>query len=257
MADRMSGKCSLHATVYSQSLLGGLLPHLAFFSISRCGLAVANCLMFTQPLWTAGIASILGSAPWTCRDAALSATSMVGVALVVRPSSSALFSPAGVIAGLSFGACGGLLNVLLSTPALRTASPSLLSAWQMGATAAFAVPLVFAHRDSPLGAASCSPMLLAALVVTGWLMLVTSWTRTLGLQRATTSAVATLLYTEIVWCFIFDIVLLALRPDALQLAGGTLIIGGAVTYALAPKQPLDVRPAGYELAVPAQGVGDM
>ena len=31
-----------------QAVLGGFLPHLAFFAISRSGLAVANCLMFTM-----------------------------------------------------------------------------------------------------------------------------------------------------------------------------------------------------------------
>ena len=37
----------------AQALLGAVLPHLAFFAIPRAGLSVANCLMFTMPLWTA------------------------------------------------------------------------------------------------------------------------------------------------------------------------------------------------------------
>ena len=46
------------------------------------------------------------------------------------------------------------------------------------------------------------------------------------------STIATLLYTEIVWAFLFDVLFLAAHPDALQIFGATLIIGGAIAYAL-------------------------
>ena len=66
----------------------------------------------------------------------------------------------------------------------------------------------------------------------------TTWTRTLGLQRASSSTVATLLYTEIGWCFAADVLVLAMQPDSLQLAGAALIAGGAAVFALAPP-PVD------------------
>ena len=74
-------------------------------------------------------ASVLGSAPWGARDAALSIVSLFGVWLVARPSSTTGFSASGALAGLAFGACGGLLNVALADPKMHSASPSLLSAW--------------------------------------------------------------------------------------------------------------------------------
>ena len=114
--------------VVAQACLGGLLPHLAFFAIANSGLATANCLMFTMPLWTAGFAALLTKAAWTRRDALLSLVSMLGVVLVVQPpglpllppsAAAAPFSRAGFAAGLGFGACGGLLNVLLGTDGVR------------------------------------------------------------------------------------------------------------------------------------------
>ena len=46
-ADTATQQPALHLLA-AQAILGGLLPHLAFFAISRSGLAVANCLMFTM-----------------------------------------------------------------------------------------------------------------------------------------------------------------------------------------------------------------
>ena len=79
---------------------------------------------------------------------------------------------------------GGLLNVLLSGPDVRTASPAVLSAWQMGATALFACPSLiteagYATRSGASiraivlgGEAVCSTWLLAALGLVGLLMVV-------------------------------------------------------------------------------------
>jgi len=46
-------KAPNRTALLAQAALGGCLPHLAFFAIAHSGLAVANCLMFTMPLWTA------------------------------------------------------------------------------------------------------------------------------------------------------------------------------------------------------------
>ena len=197
-------------------------------------LALQTSLASRRPLWTAVFASALGSAPWGRRDAALSVVSLVGVWLVARPSPTAGFSLPGVLAGLAFGACGGLLNVMLGDARMRTASPSLLSAWQMGAAVVFSVPSLLQLGSAALGAAACSQMLFLGLGGVGLLMVATSWMRTTGLQSANSSAVATLLYTEIAWAFFYNVLFLASKPDASQYGGAALIIGGAIVYALAP-----------------------
>ena len=235
----------LHA-IAAQAVLGGILPHLAFASIARSGLAVANCLMFTMPLWTAAFASALGSAPWGILDAALSVSSLLGVWLVARPAPSTPFSAAGVLAGLGFGACGGLLNVALGSEQLRGASPNAVSAWQMGAAVVFGVPSLLASDGLLLGAATaCSPTLFVGMALVGVLMVATSWMRTTGLQKAASSTVATLLYTEIAWAFLFDVLCLGAHPSALQLAGTALIICGAIACALiqrvAPTPPQEAK----------------
>jgi len=61
-----------------------VMPHLAFFAIPRAGLAVANCLMFTMPLWS-GIFGALCGAQWRRRDTLASLVAMGGVVLVADP----------------------------------------------------------------------------------------------------------------------------------------------------------------------------
>jgi len=222
-----------------QALLGGVLPHLAFFAISRSGLAVANCLMFTMPLWTAAFAAAFAGAPWGPADAVLSAISLAGVLLVTRPplaifgaAADASFSWAGCASGLCFGMCGGALNVLLGGRSLADASPLALNGWQLVATTALAVPALLGRGAALFGGLTATPALLAGLGTVGLFMAATGYSRTLGLQRAADATVATLLYTEIAWCFALEVLVLGMRPAATQLIGATLIVGGAVAYAL-------------------------
>ena len=102
-----------------------------------------------------------------------------------------------------------------------------------------------ASFDAFLASAACC--LAAGLLLSGTMCL-----RTIGLQRAASSTVATLLYTEIAWSFVFDIAFNAARPDALQLVGAALIIGGAVVFAFLPQpgKPMPVH-AAYEVGITA------
>ena len=127
-----------------QALLGGMLPHFAFFAIPLIGLAVAECIMFTMPLWT-GIFTLLIDAdapPWGMRDYALALFSLIGVALVARPWAGDAAPPlVGMAAALGFAMCGGFLNVIIKATALRRTNPWLLGATQGGATSAVALIL--------------------------------------------------------------------------------------------------------------------
>ena len=50
-------------------------------------------------------------------------------------------------------------------------------------------------------------------------------------QRAESSGVATLLYTEIAWCFALELLVLKAPAEPLKLAGASLIVLGAAVYA--------------------------
>ena len=227
--------------------LGGVLPHLAFLSISRSGLAVANCLMFTMPLWTSGFSAFFAGHAFGARDVVLSSVSMLGVVLVTQPPplwestvAATPFSPTGVAAGLAFGACGGGLNVLIHAPSLRTAQPTMLTAYQMAATVALALPaLMGAGSNAPgyavLGGLHVSPALLGLLGLVGVLQTGQRLLRTVGLQRARSPTVAMVLYTEIAWAFALDVLVLGSSRNAGQFAGAALIIGGAVAHAVLPE----------------------
>ena len=202
----------------AQALLGAVLPHLAFYAIPRAGLSVANCLMFTMPLWTAAFASC-AAATFTKRDAAASATCLAGVVLVARPWAAARGSLAGCVAALAFGAAGGALNVLVQNTSLRAASPNVLTCSQMAVAALLGLPRV----DVGL-----IRRFLPGLAALGVLMALQASLRTRGLQLTRSPAVATLLYSEILWCFLLDVALLGATPAALQVLGAALIVGGAV-----------------------------
>ena len=134
-------------------------------------------------------------------------------------AATAPFSPAGFASGLGFGACGGLLNVLLGSAGLRAASPALLNAWQFCASLLFALLALVARRAPLLGGVALTMTVARGLALVGVLMAGQSGARTLGLQRAESSSVATLLYSEIAWCFALE---LLVRGAGWQKVGATL-----------------------------------
>jgi len=233
-----SGQGSYSVAWAAQSFLGGLLPHLAFFAISRAGLAVANTLMFTMPLWTGIFAWLCLGKPWRTSDVMGSVLAMLGVVLVTKPpmlfagstGATAAFSATGCAAGLAFGACGGALNLLVSAK-LRGASPATLTAGQMAMALGLSVPMLVRARGSLLGGTTLFGPAGARLVSVGLLMAAMNLLRTLGMQRAKSTAVATLLYTEIAWCFLFEVAFLTGQCAPLQLLGAALIVSGAATSA--------------------------
>ena len=103
----------------------------------------------------------------------------------------------------------------------------------MVASLLFALPALACRRAALLGGVPCSFRLLLELALVGVLMAATSAARTLGLQRAGSSAVASLLYTEIAWCFALELLVLRAAAAPLKLAGAALIVGGAALSAVA------------------------
>lgn len=215
------------------------MPHFAFYAISKAGLSIANCLMFTMPLWSGAFAALVGGS-WRVRDTIVSIASSAGVVLVARPpfltgGSSELFSLVGCAAALAFGAVGGALNVVLGAPALAGYPPAALTASQMFVCALLAIPalvsLPFSHW---LGTAS--PAVLPALALVGILMALQSSLRTRGLQLAPDVTPATWLYTEIAFCFALDVAFLGARPHYSQYLGAAIIVGAAVANVVVPNR---------------------
>lgn len=224
-------RVKISGALASQALLGGLMPHLAFFAIPRAGLAVANCLMFTMPLWTGVFAACTG-APWSSRDTITALVSLAGVVLVVDPLTGAsIFSPWGSLAALAFGTCGGALNVLVqSAGALQGTSPNVLTSTQMLACALIAAP--FLGSGGPVIRTHLRTEALA-LTGVGCLMATQNTLRVRGLQLSALPSVATLLYLEILFCCLLDVLALGTRPRPTQILGAALIVGGALLNAAA------------------------
>ena len=234
----------------AQSALGGAMPHLIFYSISLSGLAVSNCLVFMMPLWTGVFVCCLagragggegggggGEGGWGLEDVALAIVSLLGVVLVSQPGSGA-FSAAGVAAGVAAGIVGGLLNFLFAcNAALRAADSWYLVACQGLATMGFSLPSLLAHRGLNMGRVPmwggtflAEDMLLGLV---GILFILSQQLRFFGLQVATSSSVVTLLYTEVVWAFVFEQLFTDTPPaNAAKYVGVILIVGGAVVHEL-------------------------
>jgi len=127
---------------------------------------------------------------------------------------------------------GGLLTVLIQrSDGLSKTSPNVLTATQMLTCAALAVPALVLSPAAP-GAAALLAANAAGLAAVGALMALQTGLRTRGLQLSPDPSVATLLYSEIFWCFLLDVAVLGLRPRPLQIVGALAVV--ASSFANAP-----------------------
>ena len=66
------------------------------------------------------------------------------------------------------------------------------------------------------------------LASVGALMACQASLRVRGLQLSNAPSIATLLYSEIAWCYVLDILLLGARPTLGQVLGTLMTVGGAL-----------------------------
>ena len=100
---------------------------------------------------------------------------------------------------------------------------------QMVACALIAAPFCFMSGPSVLVHLRSETL---TLVLVGCLMAGQNICRVRGLQLASVPSVATLLYLEILFCVLLDVVAVGTRPRPLQYAGAILIISGAIINAI-------------------------
>jgi len=216
-----------------RGVLGGLANLCAFVAISYLDLGVANCLMFTMPLWTAVLAYFRLGQPWGYADIMLAGVSLGGVVLVSELwlSFDHRSSLIGIIAGVVFA----MVNadaVLVTNTELRDEHPLSMTVAIMAAGVLFSgavviVQEVFYQESTYTFSAGPQYQFLAISVSFGLpLMLVF---RNAGFACSKDTSVAQVLYLEVVMSFCWQMLLIETPPNTYQIAGATVIIVGSIT----------------------------
>ena len=189
-----------------------------YWAVSHLPLADTLTLWLAAPIYiTAFSALLLGEkVGWRRWTAVL--VGFAGVMLVMRPSAASFTWPAlvGVIGGIVYA--GGLLltRQLRSTPDIVLLSGNIFGL------------LIFGMASLPFAFVTPSPREGAILVVMGIFSVVGSLYFIRALKLAPASIVAPYKNTMIIWGVLFGYLLFGDVPDAMTIAGATIIIGASL-----------------------------
>lgn len=212
-----------------RSLLGCLGMFLSFTTLQFLPLANATVLGFVSPLLTVVAAVVLlGERPGWWVFAALGA-GFGGIILMVSP---ALQGPSWDTAML-IGTATGLSAAV--TGAFAMAQLKRLTATEAPGAIALYFALVCSLAGLltlPFGWVWPSGSGLALLVASGLLGGMAHIAMTEAYARAPASTLAPFEYTAMLWAVLLDIVLFALWPQPVMVAGALLVLGAAASLAL-------------------------
>lgn len=212
--------------------LCGTLGLLGFFhSLVNNPLAEANLLQYTNPIFAILLAGLwLGERVGRAELTSL-AISLVGVVCITKPAalfgvSTAALSPANVMIGLFGAFFSGSAYVVVRKIGNRE-HPSVV---------VFYLPLVAVPISLVLSTGRWmmpGPLDWFYLIGAGAATQVAQTYMTRGLQLETAARATTTGYLQVVFAGVWGAILLGERPGAWTLVGATLIVGSAITLALA------------------------
>jgi len=203
----------------ARSVTGLAGVFLYFYALDHLPLADAAILAKLSPFFVMVFAGLLlreGLAPWT---PPLLAGAFVGAALVVKPGFHFALGPA--LAGLGSAVVSGLAYTLVRGLKGREPAHRIIF-WFSLISTAVTLPLMLAAYVPP------TPRQWLALAGTGVFAAAGQFGLTYGYQSGKASRVSLYDYTLILWSLGLDLLLWGVRPDALSLAGGALIVTMAV-----------------------------
>eukprot|EP00811_Abedinium_folium_P028230 NODE_4352_length_1902_cov_8.019718.p1 GENE.NODE_4352_length_1902_cov_8.019718~~NODE_4352_length_1902_cov_8.019718.p1 ORF type:complete len:465 (+),score=166.08 NODE_4352_length_1902_cov_8.019718:105-1499(+) len=221
-----------------QGVVSGNTPLMAFYAIPRIGLSQACAIMFTMPLWTALFALIVLRAPWGRSQLILSIACAIGVILVLQPEP--LFGsgtpPAidGICSALGF-ATFNAAAILIINEKLRKETPVLVSFFMMvvGAITAailLATGILPGIKDGVTAPnhGFGNPQIIFQAAIVGALLTLMNMLRSAGFQQAKSSAVANMLYLEIVFANLLDVFVVHGNVNVLSVVGSATIVIGSI-----------------------------
>ena len=219
-----------------RSLIGLASMYCFFYALAHMPLAEAVLLNYSAPLFIPFVARVWLGEQVSGRLMAVAALGFIGVVLILKPG-LAIFTPvslialaSGVLAALAMGGVRGLLN---SEPTLR-----IVFYYSLVSTLVSALPLAWAWSAPPpqlwwmlLGIGACAS--LAHLLMTR------------AYSFAPAAQIGPFAYATIVFAAALGWALWSEVPDALAIAGATIVIvAGALTIRLGPRAAV----AGSELS---------
>jgi drug/metabolite transporter (DMT)-like permease len=207
-----------------RSLYGCVAMFFSFISVAHLPLALAAALGFLAPLLAVPVAALaLRERPgWLVWLAAIGGFG--GVVLMLAPAFHGPTLEAGTIIGVAAGLAMALTTVAAKVEIKR------LTATEAPGTIAFYFALVCATcglATLPFRWANVSSAGLACLIASGVAGGFAHVCMTEAIARAPVSTLAPFEYTAMIWALLFDVVVFALPPSPLGLAGTAVIVAAA------------------------------
>lgn len=226
-----------------RGLVGFVALSCVFYALTRLPLADATVIQYTNPVFTAVLAALFLGEGMGRGEVAGTVVSLAGVALIARPT-------------FLFGAAPGALDLLAVGVALAGAVLSGVAYVIIRKLRTTEHPLVIVFYFPLVSSVGALPTALPTAVLptaAEWVVLVVGvagmaqigqvlLTKGLALERA--GRAMSMSYLQIVFAAIWGVLFLGEVPEALDVAGALLVIGGATLTSRAAPTPGGRRAAG-------------
>ena len=201
-----------------RGLLGFAAVSAFFYAVIHLPLADATVIHYTNPVFTALIAALFLAEPIRARDGACLLASLVGVALIARPTllfggAASALDPLGVAAGLAGAILAAAAYVTVRHLA-KTEHAMVIVLWFGLATTVGAIPGSAAAFELPTG------WLWAGLLGVGLTTHLGQVLLTRGLALETAGRAMMVSYVQIVFAAGWGILFFGEHPDGWLVAGG-------------------------------------
>ncbi|MFN0190587.1 MAG: DMT family transporter [Aestuariivirga sp.] len=192
---------------------------LNFAAISKLQLAQTSAIFFTIPLWVCALSvPLLGEKVGPRRWAAVIA-GFLGVLVIMRPGTASFHWA--MLLVMAAAICGSIYNILTRKVGGKDrAETSLLYVGLVGCAAA-ALPLPWAWQ-TPHGIYWLMLLLIGAAGGVGHLMLIEAH------RKAPASALAPLIYTQIVWMILAGFLIFGDVPDRWTVFGAAIVVASGL-----------------------------
>lgn len=216
-------------TLFWRGTIGVLPLSLFYFALPRIPLGDATALFYMSPIWTALIASVVLKER-TVRLVFLGmGISLLGVVLIARPSflfggAIAEIDPVAVMAIVAASMLSGFVYVLVRKLRVSDA-PYVIIFWHAWLAVVATLPFV------AMGWVWPTPVEWAYLAGVGITTLVAQIFLTLGLHREAAGRAMSIGYLQVVFAFIWGVMVFGTIPDLWSLVGAAAIVGSVLLIA--------------------------
>ena len=226
-----------------RGLLGAAALTCFYFSIVHLPLAEATVIQYTNPVFAALLAAVLIRERLGAREVMGVVASMVGVAMIARPSFVFADAPPVNTLHVVIAVCGALFSATayVTVRMLRGADDALVIVFYFPVvTVPLVLPFAIAEWVTPT---TVEWLVMLGIGITTQIAQVYM---TRGLQLEPTGRATAVGYLQIVFAAVWGALLLGERPDGWSALGAMIIVGGTLLVSLRrrPAAGIPVTAAG-------------